>query len=338
MYNKLFRLFSLVNLFDTVCSYNLLDRYYFNNIIDIHVTECHVNLDCIQILFDANRVLQVPGNYRHINWYFDAVDSPNTHNNGINEIIFKYEPNYKGQTEFKIQNGKILEFNMLINPYGLSKESLYNIILHELAHVFLLGHSEYKDSIMGYNLIILPNGQVRNDKKLQLTNDDCLGLYAKLINDIKNIDYVYSLYLVKMSDSYCSMTQKNYILEDPNKIVPSVLKLPKKSEQQRSSNIIQQHLYFKNRLSVPYDIYQFSNFNPFTQQTDIIAFQPGSFSLRETNYDENKYDDNKYDDNKYDGYLYNFSGNSLETPKQDVLISRDNNHDYVFVGEKKDNP
>lgn len=32
---------------------------------------------------------------------------------------------------------------MLINPYGLTRTTMYNVVLHEIAHVFLLDHGIY---------------------------------------------------------------------------------------------------------------------------------------------------------------------------------------------------
>lgn len=196
-------------------SYNLLDRYYSSNTIDIHVGPCPLGIDCATVLFEANSVLQVPGNYKHINWYFDAVDSISMSDNGINEIIFKNTNSYKGQTEFKVQNKKILEFNIVIDPYSLSYETLYNIILHELAHVYLLTHGDYKDSIMGYKLDVLYDGYVMPDSsKLQLSKDDCYGLYDKLISDVEVYDNLYKDHLIKMKAMYCSKQIDNYILEE----------------------------------------------------------------------------------------------------------------------------
>ena len=268
-----------------IISYNLLDHYYSNNVLDIHVTPCLGNIDCIPMLFDVNRVLQVPGNYRHINWHFDAVDSANLSNNGINEIIFKYGSIYKGQTEFKLHNKKITEFNIIINPYGLSTETLYNTILHEMSHIYLLAHSQYKDSIAGYKIDVLPNGHIeQSTQKLQLTNDDCLGLYAKLIYDIINIDYIYSLYLERMCDIFCSWTSHNYVLKEPDTPVSSISKyLPMFDEY--THNQIASDDYRQN----PFNTIPFVS-NPFN--TNPFNTNPQAIINPRISYIENDYYEN----------------------------------------------
>ena len=217
-------LITILGLFTSTVNYNLLERIYSNNVIDIHISACPVDINCILMLFEANAVLQVPGSFIHVNWYFDAVETTNIKTNNLNEIIFKYQPDYKSQTEFQVQNGIVLEFNMFISIYNLTPEHLYNVILHELGHVYLLAHSEYKDSIMGYKLGILPNGYPKKEEKLYLSNDDCIGLYKILINNIQTKDYIYSIYLEQMRDNYCGRLYKNYILEDPSLIIQSKLK------------------------------------------------------------------------------------------------------------------
>jgi hypothetical protein len=217
---KIKHILAIFNLSILISGFNLLDRYYISNDINIHITSCPEYIDCVPIIFEANNVLQVPGSYINIKWHFDDNDILNTKSDNKNKIIFRQISNF-GKTEFKVQNGRILKFNMFINYSNLSTETLYNIILHELGHVYLLGHSEFKDSIMGYKLSMLNDRVLPATNKLQLSQDDCNGLYTKLIKDIKHKDYTYAMYLRQMKNIYCPTLSHNFILEDPNKIVQS---------------------------------------------------------------------------------------------------------------------
>lgn len=234
---SLIHLFCIINFSILGQCYNLLDRYYPSNNIDIHISQCPSNIDCVSMIFKANNILQVPGTYMNINWYFNEVDTANVLYNGKNDIIFKNMENQYGKTEFQLHDGKILEFNMIINPYGISETILYNIILHELGHVYLLAHSEFKDSVMGYKLDILPSGIIQStDELIELTRDDCNGLYKRLIRDIyKNNDYVVFLY--RMKSIFCTTLQENYILEDPNKIIKSVIVSPNDNRALRQNKL-----------------------------------------------------------------------------------------------------
>jgi hypothetical protein len=205
------------------------------------------------MIFEANSVLQVPGSYININWYFDEFKSRSFSDNGINEIIFDQTSNTKGKTEFKIQNGIVMEFDIVINHRGLSPENLYNVILHELGHVYLLGHSEYDDSIMGYVLDMLSNGQIQKTDKLVLTYDDCIGLYNVLIRDISIVEYTYYTHLNHIKNVYCERMPRNYILKDDIKI----RNLNNKPFNQ------QQHSFNKNTL---YE--RGPNYTPFIYKSD----------------------------------------------------------------------
>ena len=157
--------------------------------------------------------------YRNITWHFDDNDILNTKANNKNKIVFRQISNI-GKTEFKVHHGRILEFNMFINYINLSPETLYNIILHELGHVYLLGHSEFKDSIMGYKLEVLPNGSIQSSNvTITLSQDDCEGLYSRLVRDLN--DNAYVSYLQLMESIYCTTLRDNYISEDIKKNTPS---------------------------------------------------------------------------------------------------------------------
>jgi hypothetical protein len=187
-----------------------------SNSIDVHVGKCPDDIDCVSMLFDAVAELTLPGNYRHINWKFNSVKSINSDSNGVHEIYFMYIPNQKGQTTFKLLNGFILEFEMLINPYGLTKNTIYNVILHEMAHVFLLDHGEYRDSISGYILRVMPNGDiVQANKRITMTEDDCFGIYIKMITDIIMTNYTYAVHLNNIMQTQCKKYKPNTILALP---------------------------------------------------------------------------------------------------------------------------
>ena len=213
-------LVSGVNLF--ISSFKLMENYYPYNIIDIYVSPCPQNVDCTSMLFEANKELQVPGNYRHINWHFNNLE-PFSIVNKINTITFKNDYNYKARTSFEINNNEIVSFKTIISTYSLTTNALYNTILHEMSHIYLLDHGSYSDSITGYKLTLMANNQIYFKQKLQLTKDDCLGLYAKLIDDIIINNNQYALYLENMRDIYCPKTTSNNLVElDPSLLSPSL--------------------------------------------------------------------------------------------------------------------
>lgn len=299
-------------------SYKLLDRYYDNNIIDIHVSTCPPNIDCITMLFEANSILQVPGNYRHVNWFFNARETPTLSDNGINEIIFKHTHKHKGKTEFKVLNGKVLEFNMIIDPYKLTNNTLYNVILHELAHVYLLGHSEYKDSVMGYKLDVYNDKIIQATEKIYLTNDDCLGLYDKLIKDMYNNNNQYKSHLQKTKNIHCSNFKNNYILEDPNKITPSILQEPKNINMQQ----------FINQWA-PLNRFNHLHFNSFPRYRPIHNFRPRISLFRENDCCSCE-DLSNIDDKDLSSKVSETSSNKLH--KRGFNIHR------IFSGTKKIKP
>ena len=96
----------------------------------------------------------------------------------LNRIIFK--PGYIGYTEFTLfNNNSIKYFTVYINPFNLSYITLYNVILHELSHIYLLGHGEDKNSISGFVIYRnLQNELIQSKYKLIMTYDDCLGLIS----------------------------------------------------------------------------------------------------------------------------------------------------------------
>lgn len=190
--------------------YKLLERKYDNNSIDVYVGQYPPGVECISMLFNTVDELSMPGNYRHINWKFNSVKTINSENNDLNEIYFMYIPDHKGQTTFKVLNGIILEFEMLINPYGLTRTTMYNVVLHEMAHVFLLDHGEYRDSLSGYLLRVMPTGGiVQATERIKMTEDDCYGIYIKMINDIIMSDYTYAIYLNNLMQSQCKKYETN---------------------------------------------------------------------------------------------------------------------------------
>jgi hypothetical protein len=183
--------------------FRLMPEHYKTNILDIYVGICPQHIDCPVLLFEANKILQVPGSYRNINWHFNNNYSDNYSNNSKNEIFF-VSNTYPGATTFEINNNTIQEFNMIINPYNIDETTLFNIILHEMMHVYLLDHDTTKISISSFILVLDNNIIVNSSKRLKLTKDDCLGLYEKLINDIIKHDLLYFYYLYKVKNIYCN--------------------------------------------------------------------------------------------------------------------------------------
>lgn len=224
MYKKLINL-CIVTAIWISDGYKLLERSYYNNDIDIHVGPCPIDIDCVTMIFDAADEFVLPGNYRQINWYFDGVQTQNYQNNGLNELFFKYMPDNKGHTEFKTLSGKILEFNMNINPYGLTRTTIYNVIVHEFSHVFLLGHGEYQDSITGFLLPVLPSGNIiQSTQKLKMTSDDCYGIYIKMIDDIILYNYKYANSLNTVMSKHCPTYPSNKLIPSSNLFVPMIFR------------------------------------------------------------------------------------------------------------------
>jgi len=57
---------------------------------------------------------------------------------------------------------------------------------------FLLDHGEYHDSLSVYLLHIMPTGGIVQATELfKMTEDECYGIYIKMINDIIMSDYIY---------------------------------------------------------------------------------------------------------------------------------------------------
>jgi hypothetical protein len=82
-----------------------------------------------------------------------------------------------GGTTFRLSpvTRVISKVTVHIDPFGLNVVTLKNVLLHEMGHLFLLNHSLYTDSVMGY--------RVRNrynpfEKELNITYDDHLGLVS----------------------------------------------------------------------------------------------------------------------------------------------------------------
>jgi len=95
---------------------------------------------------------------------------------------------------------------------------MYNIVLHEMAHVFLLDHGEYRDSLSGYLLRVMPTGGiVQATERIKMTEDDCYGIYIKMINAIIMSDYTYAIHLNNLMQSQCKNT----------KLIPCLQYLPR---------------------------------------------------------------------------------------------------------------
>jgi hypothetical protein len=187
-------------------TFRLSPEHYSTNVLDIYVGPCPQHIDCPVLLYEANAILQVPGTYRHINWHYNTNYTnydDNFNNNSKNEIFF-VNAAYPGATYFVSNNNTIQEFDVIINPYKIDETTLFNIILHEMMHVYLLDHDNTKISISSFVLVLNNDIIVNSSKRLKLTKDDCLGLYEKLINDIIKTDLLYFYYLYKMKNIYCN--------------------------------------------------------------------------------------------------------------------------------------
>lgn len=214
------RLINIIKfIFTTVMclSYNLLNHKYKSADIDIYVS-CPKNIECSSMLFNANYLLHVPGSYFNINWHFLEKTLNDVHNNGLNDIIFTYDTTYKGKTIFKKKNEYIVEFNSYISLYKTNYIELYNIILHEMGHIYLLNHSEYSDSIMGYVIFTKPDGESITSNLLGLTTDDCNGLYHNLIQNKQYEDILYTEYLIQIRDVYCNRLPNNKLISNKESI------------------------------------------------------------------------------------------------------------------------
>lgn len=143
-----------------ILGYKLLNYTYINPIQNIYL----VNESYRPILTDALSVLNIPNSKYKFNIGLS-----------LNSIIFK--PGYLGYTDFILLNNTIKYFNIYINPINLSYITLYNVILHELSHIHLLGHSDDKNSISGFVVYKnLQNNIIQSNHLLKLTYDDCLGI------------------------------------------------------------------------------------------------------------------------------------------------------------------
>ena len=69
------------------------------------------------------------------------------------------------------ERNTVLKYNVYIGTHLLSSDQIYNVILHELMHVFLVDHGEYSDSISGH--VVQVGGQ---QSRLRVTQDDYKGL------------------------------------------------------------------------------------------------------------------------------------------------------------------
>lgn len=105
---------------------------------------------------------------------------------------------------------------MLINPYGLIRTTMYNVVLHEIAHVVLLDHGEYRDSLSGYLLRVMPTGYIiQATERFKMTEDDCYGIYIKMINDIIMSDYTYAIHLNNLIQSQSKKYETNTMFAIP---------------------------------------------------------------------------------------------------------------------------
>lgn len=140
------------------------------------------------ILSETLSIMNIP--YSKYKFKLIAFNDNNNLGPSLNRIIFM--PGYVGYTEFILFNNNTIKyFTVYINPTNLSYITLYNVILHELSHIHLLGHGEYKNSISGFVIYRdLQNNIIPSKYKLIMTYDDCLGLISS--KKYYCIKYIYS--------------------------------------------------------------------------------------------------------------------------------------------------
>lgn len=86
------------------------------------------------------------------------------------------------------QENAILKYNIFIGTNLLTVDQIYNVLLHEFMHLFLVDHGEFSDSISGYKVQV---GSLQ--ERLQMTQDDYKGLvesglrYRELTQRHKNV-------------------------------------------------------------------------------------------------------------------------------------------------------
>jgi len=201
-------LFSGINLIN---AYVVSDLIYETNDINFVISRCPNNIDCTTLIFNAIYVCNVPGSYRNFNLEFYNNE---IHDENNNNIIFDFFENGHGKTVFTVDSYSniIKKVDVYINPYGLDFITLYNVVLHEIAHVMLLEHSKQPNSIMEYKIILDKNNNIiNNNKRLNLTKDDCYGIYMKLIYDILFTNYLYALKLNTAMINNCNELPDNKI-------------------------------------------------------------------------------------------------------------------------------
>ena len=206
-------IFSILSL---VGSYEISSLKYTNNNIKFRVMPCPYNIDCTSLIFNAMSECNVPGSYRNFIWEFSNNPFEKTDHNGINNIIFKSIQGGSGYTRFSIDvnNRDILEVDVTVDPTGMDELNIYNILLHELCHVMLLRHGEKTDSVMGYSVNVdLFGTPILTYDKLYVTQDDCQGIYMKLITDMIYYDHIYAIKLNNMMIKYCNELPHNIISE-----------------------------------------------------------------------------------------------------------------------------
>ena len=195
-----------INIF-CINSYNTMNLSYDTNTINFTISGCPYNIDCSTLIFNALDICNVPGSYRNFNLDFNNnINNNNINNNNVNNIVFTYFDKGYGKTLFSIDpiTNIINSVDVYINTYKMDINTIYNILLHEFGHVMLLDHSDEKDSIMGYSIMLDKYNNNINNKKLKLTQDDCFGIYIKLINDIIYKDYKYAFMLNRAMLKNCN--------------------------------------------------------------------------------------------------------------------------------------
>lgn len=210
----------LFNVISLCIPYQLSDLKYTTDNIEFKIMKCPQYIDCTSLVFNAMSECNLPGSYRNFIWEFSDNPFEETEHNGINNIVFKYMPEYTGITRFSIDEftNEIIEVDVIIDPIGLDELNIYNILLHELGHVMLLKHSDNYDSIMSYAVYVDSyNNPIPIYEKKYITRDDCYGIYMKLITDIINYDYIYAVKLNNMMIKFCNEISENIVYNLPQK-------------------------------------------------------------------------------------------------------------------------
>lgn len=163
--------------------FTVLQFRYPVSFLKFNVHECPVHLDCISLLEDAYKKFHDIPVTNHLSFVFTKNKKLvpccrnsqwNVHFHTLSKDQFE---GGVGGTTFRLSSVThvISKATVHIDPFGLHIQTLKNVLLHEMGHLFLLNHSLYTDSVMGYRVKSRYNPF---EKGLHITYDDHLGLVS----------------------------------------------------------------------------------------------------------------------------------------------------------------